>query len=384
MNKPIDIKAAVLRQQGGPFAIEDLRLNPPMPGEVLVEIEACGICHTDLMIRDGGYPTPLPVVLGHEGAGIVRAIGDGVKTVSVGDKVLMSFAACGQCPSCNAGEVAYCWHHMEMNFSAYRYANGEWTTPSALDWPDASNETEKEDIHGAFFQQSSFATHAVALESNVVKVDADTDLQVFAPLGCGFQTGAGAILNTLRPRFGSSVVVFGVGNVGLAAIAAAKAEGAGKIIAVDPVASRCELAVEFGASLALSPEEADAERLRSETDGGADICLDTTGRPQVLRAAFDILAPRGVTGLIGGSPLGTEASLDMTHMLFGRTVRGILQGDSRPKDFVPKLIDLHKRGQFPIDRLINTYPLDQINQAIEDMESGKVVKPVIVMKPTAK
>ena len=383
MNESINIKAAVLREQGGTFTIEDHKLNPPMPGEVLVEIEACGICHTDLMIRDGGYPTPMPVVLGHEGAGIVRAVGKGVKTVAVGDKVLMSFAACGQCPSCNAGEIAYCWHHMEMNFSAYRYADGEWTTPSALDWPDTSDKTEKDDIHGAFFQQSSFATHAVALESNVVKVDPDTDLQIFAPLGCGFQTGAGAILNTLRPRFGASVVIFGVGNVGLAAIAAAKAEGAGEIIAVDPVESRREFAVEFGASLALSPEEATAERLRSETKGGADICLDTTGRPQVLRAAVDILAPRGVTGLIGGSPLGTEASLDMTHMLFGRTVRGILQGDSRPKDFVPKLIELYKRGQFPIDRLIKTYPLIQINQAIEDMESGKVVKPVILMKPSA-
>lgn len=382
MTQPIKIKAAVLRQQGGPFAIEALKLNPPLPGEVLVEIEACGICHTDLMIRDGGYPTPLPVVLGHEGAGIVRAVGDGVKTVSVGDKVLMSFAACSQCPSCNAGEISYCWHHMEMNFSGYRYADGEWTTASALDWPDGSKKTEKEDIHGAFFQQSSFATHAVALESNVVKVDPDTDLQVFAPLGCGFQTGAGAIMNTLRPRLGASVVVFGVGNVGLAAIAAAKAQGAGRIVAVDPVESRRELALEFGAGLALSPDDATAERLRQDTDGGADICLDTTGRPQVLRAAFDILAPRGVAGLIGGSPLGTETSLDMTHMLFGRTVRGILQGDSRPKDFVPKLIDLHKRGQFPIERLIKTYPLEQINQAVLDMESGKVVKPVIVMNPS--
>lgn len=383
MNEPIAIKAAVLRDQGGTFAIEDLKLNPPGAGEVLVEIEACGICHTDLMIRDGGYPTPLPVVLGHEGAGIVRAVGPGVRSVTVGDKVLMSFAACGQCPSCNAGEIAYCWHHMEMNFSAYRYQDGEWATASALDWPDDSKPQEQDDIHGAFFQQSAFATHAVALESNVVKVDDDLDLTVFAPLGCGFQTGAGAILNTLRPKFGASVVIFGVGNVGLAAIAAARAEGAGKIIAVDPVAARQKLAMAFGATMALPPEQASAEVLKEALGGGADICLDTTGRPQVLRASFDILAPRGVAGLIGGAPIGTEASLDMTHLLFGRTVRGILQGDSRPKDFLPKLIELHRRGQFPIDRLIKTYPLDQINQAIGDMESGKVVKPVIVMKATS-
>lgn len=380
MQKPIAIKAAVLREQGGDFVIEDLKLNPPVAGEVLVEIEACGICHTDLMIRDGGYPSPLPIVLGHEGAGIIRAVGPGVNSVAVGDKVLMSFAACGQCPSCNAGEIAYCWHHMEMNFSGYRYNDGEWSTASALDWPDARKGKEKHDIHGAFFQQSAFATHAVALESNVVKVDPETDLKIFAPLGCGFQTGAGAILNTLRPKFGAGVVVFGGGNVGLAAIAAARAEGAGTIIAVDPVASRRDLALEFGATLALSPEEANSERLKDEMRGGADICLDTTGRPQVLRAAFDILAPRGVAGLIGSSPMGTEASLDMMHMLFGRTVRGILQGDSRPKDFIPKLISLYNQGKFPIDKLVTTYPLDQINQAIKDMESGKVIKPVIVMK----
>jgi len=379
MRDAIRIRAAVLREQGGSFEIEDLELNPPDAGEVLIEIEACGICHTDLMIRDGGYPTPLPVVLGHEGAGLVRAVGEGVRTVAVGDKVLMSYAACGQCASCHAGEPAYCWHHMEMNFSGYRYRDGQWTAPSALAWPKAKRPQEDAPIHGAFFQQSSFATHAVATEENVVRVPPDTDLSVFAPLGCGFQTGAGAILNTLRPRFGAGVVVYGVGNVGLAAIAAARSEGAGTIVAVEPNKKRHRLARTFGADLALPPEAATADALKERLGGGADICLDTTGRPQVLRAAVDVLAPRGVAGLIGGSPLGTEASIDMTHLLFGRTVRGILQGDSRPKDFLPKLIELHRRGQFPIEKLIRTYPLADINQAVEDMESGKVVKPVIVM-----
>ncbi|MBP7002175.1 MAG: zinc-binding dehydrogenase [Amaricoccus sp.] len=290
----------------------------------------------------------------------------------------MSYAACGQCPSCDAGETACCWRHMEMNFSGYRYRDGQWTTPSALDWPEGAREPEP--VHGAFFQQSAFATHAVALESNVVRVPADTDLALFAPLGCGFQTGAGAILNTLRPRFGAGVMVFGVGNVGLAAIAAARSDGAGRIIAVDPNAGRHTLALDFGADEALTPAEASAEALRGKLGGGADICLDTTDRPQVLRAAVDILAPRGVAGLIGGSPLGTEVPLDMTHLLFGRTVRGILQGDSRPKDFVPKLIELHRRGGFPIDKLVRTYPLAEINRAIEDMEAGRVVKPVIVMQ----
>lgn len=380
MPEALQIKAAVLHEQGGPFEIEDLHLNPPQAGEVLIEIEACGICHTDLMIRDGGYPTPLPVVLGHEGAGIVRAVGEGVRSVVAGDKVLLSYAACGQCASCDAGEPAYCWHHMEMNFSAYRYRNGEWSTPSALSWPLSSGTPEKAPVHGAFFQQSSFATHAVATENNVVRVPADTDLSVFAPLGCGFQTGAGAIFNTLRPRFGAGVVVYGVGNVGLAAIAAARSEGAGTILAVDPNKKRHALARKFGADKALLPEEAAADDLKEMLGGGADICLDTTGRPQVLRAATDILAPRGIAGLIGGSPLGTEASIDMTHMLFGRTVRGILQGDSRPKDFLPKLIDLQQRGRFPIEKLIKTYPLGEINQAVADMEAGKVVKPVLLMK----
>lgn len=380
MAEYIDIKAAVLRERGGMFEIEDLRLAAPQAGEVLVEVEASGICHTDLMIREGGYPTPLPLVLGHEGAGTILAIGGGVSTVSVGDKVLMSYAACGQCASCNSGEPAYCWHHMEMNFSGYRYRDGQWETLSALNWPTKSAQKEKEPIHGAFFQQSSFATHAVATEKNVVKVLEDTDLSVFAPLGCGFQTGAGAILNTLRPRFGASVVVFGVGNVGLAAIAAARAEGAGRIVAVDPNKKRHAMARRFGADATLIPEDATAEALVEMLDGGADVCLDTTGRPQVLRAAVDILTPRGVAGLIGGSPLGTETAIDMTHLLFGRTVRGILQGDSRPKDFLPKLIELQRRGKFPIEKLIKTYPLTEINEAVKDMETGKVIKPVLQMK----
>ena len=380
MIKKIDIKAAVLRERGGTFSIEDLQLGQPDAGEVLIEIEACGICHTDLMIRDGGYPTPLPVVLGHEGAGIVRAIGLGVRSVAIGDKILMSYAACGQCASCNAGEPAYCWHHMEMNFSTNRYRGGECCAPSALDWPEDKKSIEKSAVHGAFFQQSSFATHAIATEGNIVRVPADTDLTIFAPLGCGFQTGAGAIFNTLRPRVGAGVVVFGVGNVGLAAIAAARCEGAGTILAIDPNKKRHSLARKFGADGAFLPEDATAEILKEMLGGGADICLDTTGRPQVLRAAVDILAPRGVAGLIGGSPLGTEISLDMTHLLFGRTVRGILQGDSRPKDFIPKLIELQKRGQFPIEKLVKTYPLQDINLAIADMELGKVVKPVILMK----
>lgn len=374
-----NIRAAVLREKGGTLSIEDVMLDAPKDDEVLIKLEACGVCHTDLMIRDGGYPTPLPLILGHEGAGKVIATGGAVKSVKIGDKVILSYAACGSCASCNAGEPAYCWHHMEMNFSGFRYQDGKWETASALSWPEDNANSEAQPLHGAFFQQSSFATHAVALESNVVVVPDDADLQTLAPLGCGFQTGAGAVFNTLKPKVGSSIVIYGVGNVGLAAIAAAKSIGAGNIIAVDPNSDRRTLALEFGAHHTFPPGEASVEKLTSLLGGGADFSIDTTGRPQVLRAATDILAPRGVAGLIGGSPLGTEVSIDMTHLLFGRTVRGILQGDSRPKDFIPKLVALQRKGKFPIEKLIKTYPLSDINNAIADMESGRVVKPVLLM-----
>lgn len=374
----MNIRAAVVREAGGPFRIEELQLDVPQAGEVLVKVVACGICHTDLIIRDQFYPTPLPVVLGHEGAGVVEAVGEGVKTVAVGDHVLMSFAACGTCPSCVDGANAYCWHHMEMNFSGMRYSGKAWDVPAPL--TRRCEGVEPEQINGAFFNQSSLATHAIATESNVVVVDRDLDLSLLAPLGCGFQTGAGAVLNTLKPPVGSSIAIHGAGNVGLAAVMAAKIAGCNPIVVIDVVADRLALAKELGATHTIDASQNNAvEVIKTFCPDGVGFCIETTGNPAVLRAAFQMLHARGVAGLIGGTKLGTEVSLDMTHLLFGRTVRGILQGDSKPKKFLPELIRLYRDGKFPIDRLITHYQLAEIETAISDMKSGRTIKPVLLM-----
>ncbi|GLS32660.1 aryl-alcohol dehydrogenase [Mesorhizobium albiziae] len=375
----MDIKAAVVRQKGGPFSIECIQVDAPMDGEVLVKVVACGICHTDLIIRDQFYPTPLPIVLGHEGAGIVEAVGPGVKTVKPGDHVLMSFAYCGTCPSCLEGATSYCWHHMEMNFSGKRYSGSGWTIPAPLSKKHSHGGSEQ--INGAFFNQSSLATHAIATEGNVVVVDKDVDLKTLAPLGCGFQTGAGAVFNTLRPEVGSSLVITGAGNVGLAAVMAAKLVKCDPIIVVDVVPERLALAMELGATHTVDASREDTvEAVKRICRDGVRYSIESTGSPKVLRTAFEVLQTRGTCGLIGGAKLGTEVSLDMTHLLFGRTVRGILQGDSKPKKFLPQLVKLYKDGLFPVDRLIKHYSLDQIEEAVADMKSGRTIKPVLLME----
>src|SRR5437588_3960301 len=319
----MNIKAAVVRKAGGPFTIEELQLDDAGEGEVLVKVVACGICHTDLIVRDQFYPTPLPVVLGHEGAGIVEAVGPGVKTVQPGDHVLMSFAYCGNCPSCIEGATSYCWHHMEMNFSGMRYSGKDWSIPAPI---KKKMPGKAEQINGAFFNQSALATHAIATEANVVVVDKNADLKTLAPLGCGFQTGAGAVLNTLRPEVGSSLVITGASNVGLAAAMAAKIAKCDPIIIIDIVPKRLALARELGATHTIDPSKEDViEKVRSISPGGVRYSIESTGNPKVLRSAFDVLQARGICGLVGGSKLETEVSVDMTQLRSGSAVRGIRQ-----------------------------------------------------------
>ena len=374
--------AAVVREKGAPFTFETLDLADPVKDEIRVKIVASGICHTDLIIRDQFYPTPLPAVLGHEGAGVVEAVGPDVTRIKPGDHVLMSFAACGTCPSCIDGQAAYCWHHMEMNFSGHRYSGKGWDIPSPISKQvrSSSGEVRTEEISGAFFHQSSFATLAIATEKNAVVVDRDLPLTTLAPLGCGLQTGAGAVLNTLRPKPGASIAVTGTGTVGMAAIMAARIAKCGTVIAIDVNAERLALALEIGATHAINAQEDDiVARVREIVAGGVQYSIDTTANPKVFRAAVDMLQTRGICGLIGGAKLGTEVCFEMTHILFGRTIRGILQGDSVPQEFIPRLVQLYRDGLFPIDRLIRYYPFAKVNQAVDDMKSGKTIKPVLVM-----
>ncbi|MEU5402422.1 NAD(P)-dependent alcohol dehydrogenase [Streptomyces sp. NPDC005963] len=365
------VKAAVVHDKGGPFVFEDLELDTRLrPDEVLVKVVATGVCQTDIHVRDQALPVPLPAVLGHEGAGIVERVGDAVTSVAPGDHVVMSYQSCGHCRPCLSGSPAYCAVSFPANFGGSR-----------LDGTNALHRGEAtggEQIHGHFFGQSSFATHSLATERNVVKVDPDVPLELLAPLGCGLQTGAGAVLNSLRVPAGASVVVMGTGTVGLAAVMAAKVAGAAPIIAIDIVPERLALAAELGATHTVNVKEEDvAARIAEITGSGADFVLEITARPEMLTLAVDALAPLGTAALIGGAPAGARAEVDMNALLGGRRVRGIAQGDSIPQLFIPQLIDLYRAGRFPFDRLVTPYAFDQINEAVTDTRTGAVIKPVL-------
>lgn len=360
-------KAAIIREKGGKFRIEEVRLQAPRAGEVLVRIAGVGLCHTDLVVRDQYFPTPLPAVLGHEGAGIVEAVGAGVTKVAPGDHVVLSYASCGLCANCQRGLYGYCPDLYGRNFSGGR--------------PDGSSpccDANGERLSSYFFAQSSFATHALATERNVVKIPNDVPLEIMGPLGCGIQTGAGAVINALQPAAGTSIAIFGAGSVGLAAVMAAKVVGCTTIIAVDLKDQRLELARELGATHTIDASEPAVERIRAITGGeGVQYSLECTGIPTVVRQAVDGLRLTGTCGIIGVAPLGTEVSLDMNSLLFGRSVRGIIEGDSVPDIFIPQMIELWRQGRFPFDRLIRFYPLSQIEEAAEASERGEVLKAVL-------
>lgn len=367
------IKAAVVREKAGPFVIEDVQLEEPRENEVLVRIHGVGVCHTDLVVRDQYFPTPLPAVLGHEGSGVVEKIGRSVTTVAPGDHVVLSFASCGVCRNCRDGAPGYCPDLFGRNFSGAR--------------PDGSSPCR--DAHGQqlsayFFAQSSFAEMAIASERNVVKIRKDVPLELMGPLGCGIQTGAGAVINALEPGAGSSIAIFGAGSVGLSAVMAARIVGCATIIASDIDEHRLALARELGATHTINAKEQNpVEAILALTGEGVQYSLECTGLPAVVRQAVDSLRLTGVCGVIGVAPLGTEISLDMNGILFGRTVRGIIEGDSVPQNFIPRLVDLFAEGRFPFDRLIRTYPMDRIQEAVSASESGEVLKAVLVPRRQA-
>ncbi|RWZ50822.1 NAD(P)-dependent alcohol dehydrogenase [Labedella phragmitis] len=364
----ITVTAAVVREPHADLVIEELQLDDLRHNEVRVRMVASGVCHTDAIVRDQVYPTPLPAVLGHEGAGIVEAVGDSVRTVEPGDHVLLAAAYCGHCARCRAGQMAYCENLFAADFGGRR--------------PDGSTALSKdgEVISSHFFGQSSFSTHANVVEESVIKVDDDVPLEIMAPLGCGIQTGAGSILNQLKPGLNSSLVVIGTGAVGSGAIMAGRVAGCSRVIAVDIHPSRLDLARELGATDTINTRESDlTEEIMRLTGGvGADYVLDTTARPELLRQAADALALRGTLALVGAAKPGTEVSFEIgLSLVKGWTFTTIVQGSSVPQVFIPKLVELWKEGRFPIDKLVRSYALEDINQGFADSASGEVVKPVV-------
>jgi aryl-alcohol dehydrogenase len=365
----MQVKAAVVRERSGPFVIETLDLCAPRPDELIVRVVASGMCQTDLHGRDGYYASPYPGVYGHEGAGIVHAVGEAVVSFAAGDHVVMSFPWCGECENCAQHRHSYCAHAFDLKMKGTR-ADGS-TLLSQNGAP----------VFSAFFQQSSFGTFALTQERYAVKVREDVPLELLGPLACSGQTGAGAVFNVMRPKPRDGFAVFGVGAVGLSALMAAKIAGCDPIVAIDVHRHRLDLARELGATHVIDHggcEDAVAE-VRAVTGGGVRHSIDTSALPKVLREAAECLLPAGTCVLLGSARKGNEVSLEMPFLQEGRMVRGVIQGDSFPKEFIPRLVDLMVDGKFPIEKMITFYDLADINRAAQESSSGLVIKPVLRM-----
>lgn len=361
------IRAAVLDTPGAPFVLEDLDLAGPRDDEVVVRLVATGICHTDLVAAAGLDPVGPPAVFGHEGAGVVAAVGAAVSGVQPGDHVVLSYAWCGECANCAQGRMAYCRSFRRLNYSGAR-ADG---TSAMTRGTDRTGR-----VNGHFFGQSSWATHTVTTERNVVRVPGDLPLEFLAPLGCGVQTGAGAVLNVLRPEPGSGLAVFGAGAVGLSAVMAAVIAGCGPIVAVEPDPARRALALDLGATDAIDPAAGDpAGAIRKLTGGGVPFALECVGLPGVVRAAVECLCAPGLCVTVGFQGLTNPVELDQVTLLGGRALRGSIEGDAIPQRFIPDLVAHYRAGRLPLERLVRTYSFDQINSAAHSTEA---VKPVLI------
>lgn len=365
---PTSVRAAVLHGVDQPFVFEDLALGDIRSDEVLVKVTSVGLCHTDLSVQHGDVPAMFPFVLGHEGAGVIEQVGAATTGLAVGDAVALSFAACGRCRNCLAGREAYCVNFMALNFGGVRE---DGTTTLA--------DSDGNPVSGSFFGQSSFATHAIAAAKNVVKLPAGAPVEISGPLGCGIQTGAGTVLNSLAVPAGASIVVTGTGAVGLSGIMGAKVAGATTIIAVDILDERLEFARKLGATHTINSKNQDAvARILEITGDGADFALDTTGVPVVITSLFQATAFGAKVALVGVPKPGSQIDLGLVSAS-GKTVVGAIEGDSIPQTFIPQLISLYLAGQFPFDELVTTYPFDAIEQAVKDTQTGKTVKAVLIM-----
>ncbi|OBB17638.1 hypothetical protein A5761_09770 [Mycolicibacterium setense] len=359
--------ALVVRETNGPFLSETLTLEDPRPDELLVEVRATGICHTDLSVRSQLIPHELPFVAGHEGAGIVRAVGSAVTEFAEGDHVLMSSIFCGKCAQCQSGSPSYCEHTLTAMLSGVR---GDGTGPLT----DANGEY----VHT--FSHGSFGNWTVVPERLAVKIPPDIPFEVVAPLGCGVMTGAGTVLNELQPEKGSSIAIFGAGGVGLSAVAAASACECAVIVAIDTRADRLTLARDMGATHTIDATQEDVVgAIRALTAGGADFSVEATGIPACGPQSVDVLRVRGTAALVGAPGWGVPLVLDWTEFLgTGKVVRGVVMGSCTPREFIPQMLGLWRVGRLPFDKMIVGYNLDEFDAALHAMEQGDVVKPVVL------
>lgn len=368
----MQIRALVVERKDAPFEIQHIELEEPGRGEALVRIVAAGVCHTDAITRAGDMNMPFPAVLGHEGAGIVEMIGAGVTNVALGDKVIIGWPSCGECRNCLDGHPRYCLRTGEALVSGRRF-KGEKKGETAYS-------RNGEPVSGHFFGQSSFATHSITTADALVRVDNDVPLELLGPLACGLATGAGAVLNEARPPLGSSILIVGVGAVGLAAVMAARNSGVTRIIVADVHDSRLELASSFGATHTINSRSNDlVAEVAKITGSTVDYAFDCTGVIAVIEQLAETVGMLGTLVLIGGAPANARFSLDHLRTLWGKRVIGVLGGGGRSGQLIPALVELHQQGRFPFDRLVRYYDMSEIEQALADSKSGEVVKPILRM-----
>ncbi|KAF5018934.1 hypothetical protein F66182_9076 [Fusarium sp. NRRL 66182] len=368
--------ALIVPEKGASFQQRTVELDTLRPNEVLVDIKATGICHTDVAVQHGKIPVPLPAVLGHEGAGIVRAVGSEVKDCQPGDHVILSYNYCQTCRSCKAGQPYQCHTAQKQNFGGSR-SDGSQTIAGSTT------------ISTCFFGQSSFCSPAVAQETCCIKIDKSLPLSVVCALGCGFQTGTGSVYNVVKPleRKARHLAIFGVGGVGCAAIMAANhlrtsnMEQAFDIIAVDLVDARLEFAKELGATHTINPGKQNVQEVVNQITAGQllDATIDCTGSLRVIGDMIKFTGKGGIAVTVGGPPPGDTVSVDVFDMLIScKTYCGSHQGNAHSKTFIPWLAELYSQGQFPLEKMQKTYAAHEINTACADMLSGKVLKPILL------
>ncbi|KAK3653979.1 hypothetical protein LTR56_004391 [Elasticomyces elasticus] len=363
----------------GGWKMEDVSVRKPGDGELLVEIVASGVCHTDVLI--GGIPggaAPIafyPRVLGHEGSGYVKAVGNGVTVANVGDPVLLSFAFCNECAICKAGQYSHCNDFNALNFGGpYR------------DFHLASKDGEPE-VGGQFFGQSSFANLSIVRQCSVVNakdlVKNKKELQLFSPLGCGIQTGSGTVVNVAKATKDDVILIMGLGGVGLSAIMGAKVQGCRTIIGVDRIESRLNFATELGATHVIDGSKLGdktlVEAIREVADGiGPTIAIDTTGAPPLIKTGIEAIRNNGRYIQVGSAPFDFNVDFNMfSFMVAGKSIQGAIEGASYPAEYVPKMIQWYREGRFPIDKLIKFMPADDFEQALKEMHDGTTIKPVL-------
>lgn len=360
------MRAAVLKSIGEPLEITDLNIDDPIGREVRVRVRASGLCHSDLTVSNNDLGFPLPMVMGHEVAGVIDAVGPEVHGFAVGDRIAVcSETWCGECPNCRRGETFRCSNPM-----AIRRAPDQ---PSRL--------RENGDRVNAFLGVGGFAEQVIVHENNLIALPEDIPFDRAALLGCGVATGAGAALNSANVRRGDSVAVIGCGGVGLNTIQGAALAGAQRVIAVDLAADKLELARRFGATDVVNAADTDAVAAVKAITGGVGVtyAFEVTGTQRAAIDCMDMLAIGGTTLIIGVQKPGTVFELPFSYFFDQKAIRGVAMGSTNPKIDLPRYADLYTQGRFNLDDLVGrTIGLDEVNDAYRALQGGAVARSVIV------